>query len=209
MATPAHSLTTKEKVKLLLGITVSTDDALIDMMIGWVTDFIENYCGGRRFKETTYTNEEYDQPEGDKVFLRNWPVSSLTSVQYRTGTIASPTFISFDANDYILYGNEGFIKFFARFHGILGVAKALRFSFVAGYKIDFANELSATHTLPFDLTAVATQLVANIFNTKDSGGLKSESTEGQSVTYADMSADNLSDAQKQILSKYTIPRITT
>ena len=52
MATIAYALTTKEKVKEFLGITGTTNDALIDSLINYITDFIESYVGGRRFKET-------------------------------------------------------------------------------------------------------------------------------------------------------------
>ncbi|MDC6663195.1 hypothetical protein N4Q66_27130, partial [Leclercia adecarboxylata] len=43
-------------------------------------DFIEGYCGVRRFKTHTVSNEVHDTDGGFSVFLRDFPISSLTSV---------------------------------------------------------------------------------------------------------------------------------
>lgn len=213
MATITYALTTKEKVKEFLGIVGTTNDALIDSLINYVTDFIEGYVG-RRFKETQYTNEEYDVPNGDIVFLREFPVNELTVAEYRTGTIASPTFVAFNTNDFLLYKKEGYVKFFfisfRFFQGLTVREKLLRFTYKAGFKIDFANELSATHTLPFDIAMVATQLVARMFNLRTAEGIKSESTEGQSITYdRDNDITNqFTIEQKSVLEKYKSHRLT-
>src|SRR3989304_5979824 len=211
MATIAYALTTKEKVKEFLGITGTTNDSLIDSLINYITDFIESYVGGRRFKETPYTNEEYDLPNGNIVFIRQFPLTELTSAQYLTGSIASPVWVSFTANDFQTYLKEGYVKFFSSFASILAESeRALRFTYKAGYKIDFANELSATHTLPFDIAMVATQLVSRMFNLRTAEGIKSESTEGQSITY-DRDTDvsqQLTIEQKATLEKYKKHKLT-
>jgi len=207
----AHNLTTVDKVKTLLGITGSTHDSVIELLVNQVTDFVESFCGGRRFKETTYTNEEYDAPAGDKVFLRQLPVTgSLSSVQYRSGTISTPTWNNFSADDYLLYGKEGYIKFFATVAVIATREKSLRFTYTAGYKIAFADETDPLlHTLPFDLTMAATQMAAKLFNLRASQGIKSESTEGQSVTYADPGqALALAPEVSAVLEKYKKHTIT-
>lgn len=200
MATLPYAITTKEKVKLLGGISGTTNDTLIDMLIDQVTDMIESICG-RRFFSTEYTDEEYDSPDqGDKIFLKNKPITELASVQYRGGTISSPTWIDFDANSYLLYGARGYVKFFTVFtKGYLN----LRFTYTAGYLIDWAEDDDPeAHTLPRDLTMVATQLVLAAYNKRSSGGIQSQSTEGQSITYADISKDDLNDYQKSVINRY-------
>lgn len=205
MATVAYALTTKEKVKAHLGIASATTtyDSLIETFINQVTDFIEGYCGGRRFKETTYTAEMYDSDRQFKIFLKNFPVTTLTSVEYRSGTIASPSWVTYTNEGYLLYSGEGYVHFFGRLPKIhLGI----RFTYVAGYKIDFTNELTSTHTLPFDLTMAATMLCAKIYNRRQSEGISQMSTEGQSISFAGVSGE-MDQTVKEILDKYKTYRL--
>ena len=130
--------------------------------------------------------------KNSKIFLRNYPVASLTSVKYRSGTWGAITWESLNVNDYLLNDN-GKVAFSFPFPE---AEKYLQIIYTGGYKIDFANELLiASHTLPFDLTQVATEIVAQSFNLRTSVGISNESTEGQSITYKD------SDVTKQYQSR--------
>lgn len=204
MATLTYALTTKAKVKDYLGITSgdTSKDALIETMINQVTDFIEGYCGGRRFLRTTYT-EDYDTKRTkSKIFLHQFPVSALTSVKYRGGTPSTPVYTDYGVDGYLLYDKEGYIQFLSY---LFDSPKGLRIVYTAGYLIDFTNELTSTHTLPFDLTGIATDLVTSKFNTKDSAGIQEMSTEGQSVSF---STRSLTAEQKEILGKYSTHRMS-
>lgn len=205
MAVVAYAITTRTKVKTFLGISGSGSDTVIDELINAVTDYIEKFCGGRRFLRGTISNEAYDTDEGQsKIFLKQLPVASLSAVEYRAGTISSPTWIAYDANGYLLYAGEGYVRFFSR---LPKVAQGLRFTYVAGYLIDFNNEGNTTlHTLPYDLSLVATELVAKIHDTRKNMGVQSLATEGQSVTFASI-AESLTDGMKQILSRYQVNRL--
>ena len=209
-----YALTTLAKVKLFLGITDTNSDDLLESLINLTTDQIEGLCGNRRFLQTVYTDDDYDVPNGSIVFLRQWPVASLQAVEFRTGTIASPIFQAFNANDFLLYGPEGYVKFFffnfQTFQGLTIRNKLLRFDFTAGYKIDFANELDATkHELPFDITLLTTELVAKKTKLRTAQGIKREATEGQSVEYNDNAMKDLTDEQKSILARYRRIKLTT
>ena len=185
------NITTKEKVKTYLGLSGSTHDTLIDELIKNATASIERFCN-RSFTEDEYT-EYFDTIGGfNKLFLRNYPVASLTSVKYRTGTWGAITWESLNVNDYLLNDN-GKVAFSFPFPE---AEKYLQIVYTGGYKIDFDNELLiASHTLPFDLTQVATEIVAQTFNLRTSSGISNESTEGQSITYKD------SDVTKQYQSR--------
>ncbi len=199
MSTVNYALTTTAKVKTFLGITVSTYDTLIDSLVNQATDFIESFCGRRRFLSSTYSNEIYDSRNGRCVFLNNYPVSSLTAVEYRGGTVSNPVWNTYSADGYLLYGKEGFVKFYAV---LPEVSQGLRFSYVAGYLIDFANETDYTkHTLPFDLTQLCTELCARSYNLAKAHGIEMMSTEGQMVKF---SADSRAfDAfQNETLRRY-------
>lgn len=202
MATIAHALTTKEKVKTQLGITGTDSDAQIESLIGYITDFIEGSCGGRRFKRTTYSNEQYDTDDCKRdLFLKQMPVSSVTSVEYRTGTVTNPSWITYNADNYIPYLKEAYIHFFAS----LGKTHlGLRVTYIAGFLIDFTNETNATlHTLPQDISGLATDLVCLMIQKKGTDGIQSQTTEGQSVTFTDPEK-LMNSIHKSIIQKYTI-----
>jgi uncharacterized phiE125 gp8 family phage protein len=184
-------LTTKSKVKAYLGISGITHDTLLDELIKNATASIERFCN-RSFTEASYT-EYFDTVGGNsKIFLRNYPVASLTSVKYRSGTWGAITWESLNVNDYILNDN-GKVAFSFPFPD---AEKYLQIVYTGGYKIDFTDELDiSAHTLPFDLTQVATEIVAQSFNLRTSVGISNESTEGQSITYKD------SDVTKQYQSR--------
>lgn len=184
------NITTKEKVKTFLGISGTTHDNLIDELIKNATSSIERFCN-RSFTEATYT-EYFDTDKVFKLFLRNFPVSSLTSVQYRGGTWGAITWLDLNVNDYLLNDNGK-----VTFAFLLPEAeKYIKIVYVGGYKINFADELDITeHTLPADLTQIATEIVAQTFNQRASAGILTESTEGQSITYKD------SDITKQYSSR--------
>lgn len=202
MTAIAYAITTKEKVKSQLGITDSGNDTLIDSLIGYVTDFIEGQCGGRRFKSTTYTRQQYDTCAGhNDVFLKHLPVTAVTLVEYRTGALSNPSWVTYNADNYIPYLEEGYIHFFATLgdsHLGLGV------TYTAGFLIDFSNETNATlHTLPADISGVATDIIAQMINTKGADGIQSQSTEGQSITFKNP-ADFVTPMHKAVLSRYTV-----
>lgn len=200
---PTDALTTRQKVKDYLGITDAGTDTVIDELITYVTQMIKSYCGGRNFLSASYT-EIYDSYRNRRsIFLKQRPVTSVSVVEYRSGTPTTPVWVTYNADGYLTYLEEGYIKFYAK---LPEISQGLRVTYVAGYLIDFANEFSATHTLPEDLTLVATEIVAKIFNTRKSAGILNETTEGQSVSYSYKSHE-LDDNSRNILSSYQTHRV--
>lgn len=200
MSTLAYALTTKEKVKAYLEITDASKDTIIETLIDQVTDFIEGYCGGRRFLKSTYT-QLFDTKQGmSKLFLNNFPIATITSVKYRTGTVSTPIWNTYDANGYYIYEAEGYIQFTA---SLPAVPKGIQVIYEAGYLIDWSADRSSTHTLPRDLTGLATEMVAGAITKQKSQGVSMMSTEGQSVTFS----KNMTDDQKTILGRYQTYRM--
>lgn len=196
MAIIAWALTTLQKTKDYLGITGTdaTRDAVIEGLINSVTDWIESQIG-RRLKETTHTNELYDGG-GNRLFLKNYPASSVSSVQYKQGSLSNPTWQDFSADDWQLLSKRGEIYFPA---GMPEGVENIRVSYTAGYKIDFANETNtALHTLPFDIELLAKQLVAKAYNQRKADGKSNESVEGSSIGWD----RQISEEQKQTILKY-------
>lgn len=199
MASVAHAITTTAKVKTYLGISSSTDDALIDQLVSYATDAIEGFCGNRRFKRTTYTNELYDADGQRDLLLRQWPASAVSAVEYRAGSVSSPSWTAFPADDFLTYLAEGVIGFLAP---LPRVRQGVRVTYDAGYLIDFtAENTPASHNLPFDLCLVATELAAKLYEGRKALGVATMATEGQSVTFADAQGA-LTPAHKTILKRY-------
>src|SRR4051812_29583245 len=72
------SLDTLANVKLRLGITTSADDSLLSALMDAADAYVAGHCG-RDFAGGTFT--EY-HPGGESfLFLRNYPVQSVTSVK--------------------------------------------------------------------------------------------------------------------------------
>ncbi len=198
-----YVLTTRQRVKDRLTITVTTFDTLIDRLVSAATDFIEGECQ-RRFKSTTYANEVYSiygaKPE--YVFLKQAPISAITSFQYRSGTPSNPNWTSFPVDNYELLqdGASGIIRVYGGLSGNLMFSgiNSIRATYTAGYLIDFANAGTATHTLPFDLTDLCERLTIKMFKKREGEGRASESYEGGSVTWKDL----LDEADKMTIGRY-------
>jgi Phage gp6-like head-tail connector protein len=201
-------LTTLAKLKLILGITDNSQDTLLENYINEVSSFIATACGGRNFEATDY-EETYDAPDGDNLFLKNYPINSITEIATRGGTIGTPIWTALTTDDFLLYAKEGYVKIISAFGGLTFSAGAgfqyYKVEYNAGYLIDWANEDDPLlHNLPEDLTSLCGQLCASLYNSGgETSGVKSESTEGQSITYADVSNLDLSTGQKNIISRYS------
>ena len=202
--TVGWALTTLERVKARLGIKETGFDILFEQLINGITDWVEGECGGRRFKEDTYTNEIHDgsQPvvigESKKRFLllKHAPVTALTSFQYNGGTISSPSWTSFIADEYQLLDKEGAVYVLG---GLPRGFRSIRATYTAGYKIDFANETDTTkHNLPFDVSNLAERLVVKEFKRREEIGKSGESQGDATVSFF----DHLEEEDKAVLARY-------
>lgn len=219
MAIYAFSLTSLSRLKARLGISDTSYDTILTQLINEATDAIQGYCG-RRFIESTYENELYDGGDGSRasLILMAYPVSSISAIGERSGTVTSPSWRTMSVDEYEAVDRQaaitsvrpafismtGIVRFGSRlFYGI----NNYRVSYVAGYKISWANEGDLTlHNLPLDLTSACEQLCAAMFNMRKNAGVGSESLGAHSVTWSDMlgsSADSLgTSAVAKTITRY-------
>jgi hypothetical protein len=95
MAVGPYALTSLANLKSWLGITTSTDDAILEASIDRATSRIESYLE-RNIRERTYT--EWRSGAGvDMIRLYQWPVSAVSNVF--SGAYASLIVTSTDATD--------------------------------------------------------------------------------------------------------------
>lgn len=196
------ALTQVNDVKSIIDIasTTTTWDQTFIELINGATLWIENYCGGRRFGHTTlpvYTNETHDSffaPTDDGkqywLYVKNWPVTTWTTIAYRSGTT---TYTAFDSTSYETYDDDGAIYFYG---SMPRGKKIVRLTYSAGYTINWTTQSS--HTLPHDLTLACRKLVLKEFNKRKAQGLLTESVGGAGVTWN----EHLDPEVQQILSTY-------
>lgn len=174
----SYALTSLQDVKETLGINAgtTTSDNLLTRKINQATEMIERYCG-RRFKATTYTDEEYDATYGSQLILRQRPINTLTSISQRNSTqnISSwdaidPSFYFYDANAGLI---EGVFSFGVGFGG--GGWNRYKVTYNAGYT-----------TIPSDLAEACVTLAAYLFKNPTSGtGVKSQTEGSRRIEYFD------------------------
>lgn len=201
-----HALTTLDNLKGRLGITTTGFDQTLTRLINQITDRIERLCNRQfasRAGNTTlnvYTQEVYDGQDGGRFLqLRQAPVASLSSFQYRAGVPTAPAWTDFVPTTYEIdqNGRTGMIRVYG---GVPRGTSNLRATYTAGYAVDWAHEGQATHTLPSDLTALCEKMCVREFQRRTSVGKSSESASGASTTWS----KDLDDDDKATIAAYTL-----
>jgi hypothetical protein len=177
-----YALTTVADVKESLGIPSSdtSKDNLIKRKINFATLYIESYCGLSRdhhFKETTYTNEEYDATGANSLVLRMRPVTSVTSFQKRDSSENSDNWTDSESEFYFNDLTSGIMELN---YSAVGGWNRYRVTYTAGYA-----------TIPFDLAEACVLLTSFWVENPASGTAVKKKQEGQrSVEYFDPSGNS-------------------
>lgn len=207
MAVKSYALTTRQRLIDFLGLgTVSdtTKQNVLDRIIDAVTEFIENYIG-YRIKLTTYTNEEYDTEEGNKLILDKFPVVTFTQLQRRNSSLNEDNWETIDSQYYHVDLNAGIIygagvgKYGAGWE-FAKTRRGYRVTYSAGY--DFDNAVTfLSDTQAGDLEFAMWTLCGIAWNQrKQGGGVQSERVGDYSVTFRKAIYEN--EDLKAILDKY-------
>lgn len=165
------ALTTKDRVKERMQITVTTFDDFLDRLILSVTARIEQMTG-RRFIQATYNNEIHDGSDVQggvrtHLIVKNAPLQTVSSIQWNAGTNSSPNWETFDEDDYFTDLEAGIITFPS---GLPSGFRNIRVTYTggfSGYSIGVnnfwlfnvvptgnVNGTNRTFTLPEDATQV-------------------------------------------------------
>lgn len=164
------ALTTVARLKTVLGISVSTYDSLLEMIIDSVTDFVENECD-RRFKKTAYTNELMDGDGTKEIVLPQWPVdSSATFKIYKRDTVeyGDSNWDELDSDDYRVDYDSGVVRAGFRFYKGF---QNYKFQFTAGYNFSNTGTLITLASVGLsDLEGAVWDLCATAFNKRKAGG---------------------------------------
>lgn len=135
---PSYALTTKERIKDRLQITNTGFDTVLDRLIVSVSERIERMCN-RHFVQATYTQELYDGSglygtQRTALILKNAPVLSLASVEYKSGLNSDPVWYAYSVDDYDVDMDLGVI-----YRPIPRGKRNIRVTYTAGYAASSLN----------------------------------------------------------------------
>lgn len=173
----SYALTSVSDVKESLGIAAgdTSKDNLITRKINQATENIEAYCAlpyGHHFKESTYTNEEYDGSNSDQLVLFMRPVTAVSSFQQRQTSENISSWDTVDSSLYYFDIPSGIVK------GLFGLGNYYnnyRVSYTAGYA-----------TIPADLAEACVILAGELVSNASSGtGVKAKSEGNRRIEYFD------------------------
>ncbi len=169
MAPKANALITVAELDEILQITIGDSD-LSDMLINIASDFIDNFAN-RSIISATYTDEEHDGNKENYIYLKQYPVSAVSTVK-RQDTYNNVVIYTYtEYTEYLNYLDEGYV--YLRGTMVEG-HKNYRVTYTAGYLIA---------DVPYDLKNACAQLAGIVYYNKGTSGVKAESMGKYSVTY--------------------------
>lgn len=168
--------TTTARVKALLDIdsSDSTYDTVLGVTISAVSHRIENFID-RQLIQTARVEEYNIPPRTQTVFLRQYPVTTITSVKTAADwDFAGAT--AFDSDDYHVDEDNGLL--YLKFYPVSG-AKVMQVSYTAGFATSTSNLITNYPAIAY---AADIQTVA-AFRRRDSPQGKTMGIHGSSMSY--------------------------
>jgi len=214
MPISSYALTSLARQKEFMGITSSDYDTILTSLINSTTDFIERYCD-RRFISTVYTNEVYDGTGSSQLLLKQFPVTTFTSLQKRDTTKNESSWTTLESEDYFVKLTEGIIIISSNIYdgwtntvyytpNFSRYPQYYRATYTAGLAFDAVTGTYLEDVGAGDLEYAMWKLTTTAFNQrKGSDDVASERIGEYSVTYRkEVSMDT---ELQQILSFYRRP----
>lgn len=207
MAKIDNSLTTLARLKSFLGISGSTKDTVLTLIIIAVSAWVERYCR-RSFKQAAVSNEEYDGSGTSKLLLNQYPVieGETFTLQRRDSNKDDGSWQTIDSENYIVKYDSGIIEFLA---GEFSKGRAnFRVSYTAGYYLpsasEFDDDTDDDQDLPADLELQVMKLCSAQYNNRKNANVKSSRVRDVSITY--MTESEKDTEMKKILNFYKKPK---
>ena len=202
-------LCTLTDVKTMLGITDTSQDDKLNLLIKQQSALIEGYIG-YKLARADYTEEVHSENNRQLLSLNHFPLQSVSSVTIGGKEITDYKILPESARWGRLYrglgwGQKAFVRGFT--HDVVAGVWDIKVSYTAGYYLpnDNAYVEGAEDSLPYDISTCCINCVVEKYNIDSMGaiGLKGH-TEGHITdTYSD-NANNvgLSESAKLLLKKY-------
>ena len=170
---------TKTEVKSYLGISANTYDTVLDFLVSGCVAFVESQIR-RKIDSANYT--ELHNGGKPKYFVRNSPMTAITSVKYNNGTQHTPSWQTVDLEN-VTFEENGIVHA----PGLPCGSRNIEIKYTGGYA-----------TTPADLAFVIVQLVAKAFEQRNAQGKSREAMGGVSVDWKDA----LTPEQEATIKRY-------
>ncbi len=216
------ALTSRDNVKLLLSIATAdtSKDALLDLLIAEADVIIENYLD-RRIEQATYT-EFYGGSGDERLFLKNYPVTSITSIHLDNGgyfgdgpdSFAADTLLT-EGSDYVLNKDDASATAVSRsgevfrINGIWDRQRTRKRGQLCSAPSSGMGNIKVVYVggylvVPKDLEHCANRVVVSIYNSRKlSSVIASESFEDYSYNLAGTEeAARALDSSHSVLAHY-------
>lgn len=180
-------LITLQQLKDYLKITDNTSDDLLSSAIDQASSFIVSYTG-RNLEATDYTLR-IDGNGQDELLLPTFPINSLTSLSYNSGTLGTPIWTPYSVDEYMFDWPTGVVSLTFRLcRGI----KNIQVVFNAWFD-----------PIPNDLQRATMQIATYYYSGagKTTSQVKKEQVDGASIEY-DTTIGGIEQDSYTILNKY-------
>ena len=165
----ANALISVAELDEILQITIGDSD-LSATLINIASDFINNFTN-RKILSRTYTDEAYDGNNDCKIYLKQYPVTAVSTVKSWDTYNNEVSYTYTVYTEYLIYTDEGYI--YIRGKTVPG-HKNYRVTYTAGYVLV---------DVPYDLKNACAQLAGLVYYNKGKAGVKSETIGKYSITY--------------------------
>lgn len=184
----SYSLVSVAEAQLVLGI--SGNDDKLRFLLNYATDFIEKYTG-RRIVQTTYATTTAEKLDGNgtrELFLKNYPVSTISLLEFNATGANEDQWETVDSKNYFFDADTGIISLTyptTKGHG------NYRVSYTGGYS-----------PVPSDLKTACIFLAGEAFKKGGSMGIKSESLGDHSIVFDASLMSQEGSVVKSVLNRY-------
>ncbi len=184
--------TTASKVAELLNVDV----ALIkSSWLTWADAEVESRTG-KKFTEVTVTNKLYDGPGDDTLILDEYPITSITKIEYLQQQTPTEVWVELSSVYYRLYADKGYVRLVQDLSGLTDInefeegVQNIRVTYKYGYS-----------TIPSIVELLASLLVAELYMKSTDGGISSEKIGDYSISYggSDVDVTNIKDLITKII----------
>jgi hypothetical protein len=170
-------------------LETSIDSTLAATLINSATDFLQRACC-RIFREATFTNEYISGHGSSSIWLKNYPISSITSLTYYDRYSAADIQTLVEDRDFYLDPDTGRLEC-ASGCWSRGM-RNIRCTYVGGYA-----------TIPEDLKVLCEQLISYRINKKSVQGIDSQGIGKYNVMYVNSTYGELPPEIKAGIQRFT------
>lgn len=187
MAQTDNALTTLDRAKSFLGITGTSKDIVITMLVLGVSKAIEDYCN-RKFGYGVHTDEVYSGRGVNKLWLKGSPIKSgqTLSLSKRTENNSSAGWEGIDSEDFYIDYASGMLT--AAIGAFDTGVQNYKVTYTGGYRlpsyVGYQDGTDDDDDLPADLELAALDLVKIQYSAREQGNIVKQKVNDVEIQYA-------------------------